>query len=156
MMMTMPTLVDQHRKLAAMIGSWAGEETIHPTPWDPKGGTTKGRFTARAELDGFTVVSDYVQERDGAVCYRGHGVYGWDPNEQCFTMHWFDTMGGGVGSKASGQWQGTSVTFAQSSPMGHSRYVYTFPADGTCQFRIEMSEDGKSWAPFLVANYRKQ
>jgi hypothetical protein len=29
---------DHHHKLKTLAGKWVGEETIHPTPWDPKGG----------------------------------------------------------------------------------------------------------------------
>jgi hypothetical protein len=150
----MPTVQDEHKRLAeALTGSWAGEETIHPTPWDPKGGTSKGRSETRADLDGFCVITDYTQERGGGVSYRGHGVYSWDPNEKCFTMHWFDTMGGGLESKAKGHWNGKTLTFESASQMGHARYVYTFVEPTKMLFRIESSQDGRSWAPFLEATY---
>ena len=76
--MEMPKPTKHHEKLAAMVGDWTGEETMHPSPWDPKGGTATSRTSTRLELDGFFLVTDYVQERGGRVSYRGHGVVGWD------------------------------------------------------------------------------
>jgi len=154
-MTNMPAPQEQHQKLAeALAGSWAGEETVHPTPWDPKGGTAMGRCESHVELDGFFVVMNYTQERGGAVSYRGHGIYSWDPNEKCFTMHWFDSMGGA--SKATGQWSGKTLTFGSQSPMGPVRYVYTFLEPTKMQFRIESSEDGTNWTRFLEATYAKR
>src|SRR5713226_4309823 len=79
-MMMKPT--EQHRKLEKLAGTWVGEEKMYPGPWDPKGGKAKSRQTARVDLDGFFVITDYQQERDGKTSYRGHGVYGYDANRK--------------------------------------------------------------------------
>ena len=89
MAMTMPKVTEQHKKLAALAGKWEGEEKIYPSPWDPKGGSAVGRLEARMDLDGFFLITDYVEERGGQVHYRGHGVYGWDAGAGRYTMHWF-------------------------------------------------------------------
>jgi hypothetical protein len=155
-MQDMPRVTEQHRKLLALVGTWTGEEKMFPSPWDPKGGTALGRIEARADLDGFFVVEDYLQERDGKVSYRGHGVFGWDPKEERYTMHWFDSMGGNGTPPAKGRWEGNTLAFASQSPMGHSRYVYVFEGDGRIAFRIESSRDGHDWATFLMARYTRQ
>jgi len=149
----MPTVTDQHRKLTALSGTWTAQETIHPSPWDPKGGTATGRVESRIDLDGFYLTTDYVQERGGQVTYRGHGVYGYDATEKYYTMHWFDSMGSPCSTPARGRWEGDKLTFEQRNPMGHSRYIYTFEKDGRYKFVIENSQDGKQWATFMEGTY---
>jgi hypothetical protein len=126
---------EQHRKLQALVGSWEGQETMSPSPWDPEGGTARSRVEARLELDGMYVIYDYVQERDGRVTYRGHGVYGWDDKRRAYTMYWFDSMGMDPGGPACGTWEGDTLTFQMATPMGQSRYIHTFRADGKYDFR---------------------
>lgn len=152
--MHMPQVTAEHKKLAALAGNWTGEEKMFPSPWDSKGGTAMGRSTGKVDLDGFFVVTDYQQERDGKVTYRGHGVYGWD-KDNGYTMYWFDSMGSPVNAPAKGTWEGNVLTFQSDSPMGKGRYVYTFEDEDRHTFRIENSQDGKSWMPFMEAHYRR-
>jgi len=154
--MDMPKPQEQHRKLQALAGSWSGEETIHPSPWDPKGGPAKGRIEARMELGGFFLITDYVEERGGQVGYRGHGVFGYDAAEKCYTMHWFDSMGSPCPAPARGVWEGDRLTFQQRSPMGHARYTYTLEGEGRYSFRIENSQDGERWTPMMDGRYTRQ
>jgi len=146
----------EHLKLKRLAGTWTGEETLHPSPWDPKGGNASGRIEARVELDGFYVVSDYVQERGGKPSYRGHGVFGWDSSRKCYTMHWFDSMGFPCSEAARGAWEGNRLVFEQSTPMGQARYSYDFEGDGRYGFRIENSPDGKSWTTFMEGRYTRK
>ena len=142
-----------HRRLEVFEGTWMGEETLHPSPWDPVGGAATGRLESRMGLDGFFLITDYVEERGGRVRYRGHGVYGWDPREQLYTMHWYDSMGSKVSAK--GSWEGEVLTYSQRSETGHARYVYTPQDSGRYHFRIEVSQDGHAWASVMEATYRK-
>ena len=41
--MEMPTPGAAHFKLERLVGLWMGEERVHPSPWDPKGGDAVGR-----------------------------------------------------------------------------------------------------------------
>ena len=66
---------EHHKKLETMVGNWSGEETMHPSPWCPDTTKAKSRVVTKMDLDGFFLVTDYVQEKDGKVSYRGHGVY---------------------------------------------------------------------------------
>ena len=152
-MMMKPT--DQHRKLEKFSGTWIGEETIYPSPWDTKGGKAKSRQTGKVDLDGFFAIVDYQQERDGKTSYRGHGVYGYDGNRKQYAMFWFDSMGMIAPEPAWGQWEGDTLSFQSKSPMGQGRYSYKFNSDGSVDFKIENSQDGKSWKPFLDAKYRR-
>lgn len=156
MHMEIPTVQEQHRKLTALAGTWVGEEKMHPSPWDPKGGTATARVQSRIDLDGFFLITDYVQERGGQVSYRGHGVFGWDPAEKCYTMHWFDSIGSGCPGPARGTWEGNVLKFEQRHPMGQSRYVYTVEQGGRYDFLIEQSQDGKQWSRFIEGRYTRK
>ena len=156
----MPKPTEHHEKLRALTGSWSGEETMFPSAWDPQGKTAVGRLESRLDLDGLFVVTDYEQERDGRITYRGHGVYGWDAGERCYTMYWFDTMTpGGFVQPARGRFDGSQLVFESSGPPGQgggrSRYVYDFESDGRTTFRIESSRDGTTWTPMMEGRYRR-
>lgn len=155
-MMEMPKLLDEHRKLKAFAGTWVGEEKIHPSPWDAKGGSATSRFQTRVDLDGFFVTADYVQERGGQASYRGHGVFGYDPQQKVYTMHWFDSMGSGTPARVAGNWEGSRLTFEGKNPMGHFRYIYQFEGESRIAFSIENSQDGKSWSPFLESKFTRK
>ena len=153
--MDMPKPTEQHKKYQAFIGTWAGDETLHPMPWEPKMVKVTSKTVNRLELDGFFLVIDHEQTRDGKIGYRGHGVYGFDPFQQKFTMHWFDVMGFDPGPPALGTWEGKTLCFQHSHQKGHGRYTYNFERDGLYTLKIEMSQDGKSWIPFLSGTYKR-
>jgi uncharacterized protein DUF1579 len=154
--MEMPKPQEQHRKLQALAGTWTGEETMFPSPWDPKGGQATGRFQSRLELEGFFLLTDYVQERGGQPSYRGHGVYGYDGERSCYTLHWFDSMGSPSGEPMQGNWQGDRLIFEQDGPMGHSRHTYRLEGENRFSLLMENSQDGKQWAKFLEAAYTRK
>jgi len=152
--MEMPKLQEQHRKLQVLAGTWTGEETMFPSPWDPKGGKAAGRFQSRLDLDGFFLVTDYVQQRGGQTSYRGHGVYGYDAETNGYTMHWFDSMGSPCNEPMRGKWEGNSLILEQVGPMGHSRHSYRLEGD-RFSLLMEVSQDGKQWGKFLEATYAR-
>lgn len=154
--MEMPKVTKEHQKLEALAGSWAGEEKINPSPWDPKGGPATSTTESRMDIDGFFLISDYVEKRNGEISYRGHGVFGWNPQEKCYQMWWFDSMGAGSGEAARGKWEGDTLMFEHKTPMGHARYVYTMAGDAKYKFRIDNSQDGKSWATFMEGTYTRK
>jgi hypothetical protein len=156
--MTAPSLpqrpTEHHRKLYALAGSWSGEEMIYPTPGD-RGGRASARVESRVSLDGFFLFTDYVEEREGAAPYSGHGVFGWDDALRTFTMHWFDSMGSLPATAARGKWEGSVLTFEQRTHEGYARYIYVFESSDRYLFRIESSKDGREWLPFVEGRYRR-
>ncbi|MSP92155.1 MAG: DUF1579 domain-containing protein [Myxococcales bacterium] len=157
---------EQRRLLEAMVGTWFGDETLYPSPWDPKGGTAIGRTQSRPVLDGLLVCADYVEERDGAIVFRGHGLYGWDAVQACYTMYWFDSMGPcprrlpAIGQFEDGAPPGmTRLAFTVPGDTATTRYVYDFapPLSGYYEFRIEMREgaDGP-WRTVMRGEYARQ
>jgi hypothetical protein len=157
----MSKLTDEHRRLHRLAGDWTGEEMLYPSPPD-HGGRASSRCTTRVALDGFFVMSDYVEEREGAPLYRGHGVYGWDPTARVYTMHWFDSMGSMPSTVARGHFAPAiedggeaELVFEQRTHQGYARYGYRFVGVDVYLFRIESSRDGREWRPFMEGKYRR-
>lgn len=152
--MDMPKPTADHKRLEKLAGVWQGTETMHPSPWDPKGGVAEGETRCRVALGGFSVLADYRQTRGGQTTFEGHGVYTWDPARQQVVLYWFDSMGQGL-EEFRGGWQGDVLTVASKNPMGHARMVYDFSKPGTLASYMETSQDGKTWARMFDGSYRR-
>jgi hypothetical protein len=153
--MEMPKPDQEHQRLHALIGEWIGEETLSPSPWGP-GGRATARVTARLALDGFYVVQDYVEEKEGRVTFRGHGLFSYDTQTSEFCRYWFDSIGFVPDAAARGVWDGDTLTLRYSSPRGQARYTYRFESDRLHHLRLENSFDGgKTFATFMEATYCK-
>jgi len=153
--MEMPKPTEQHKTLAAFVGTWRGEEILYPSPWSPEERTAIGQFHYRMALDGFFLISNYEETQAGNVTYCGHGVYGYDPKEERFSMHWFDSMGGSYIKPALGTWNGRSLSFQNQSPEGQARYTHTLEENGEYGFKIEVSDDGEIWTAFMSGVYQR-
>ncbi len=153
--MEMPRPTAEHSKLHVLAGEWTGEEKLSPSPWGP-GGPAVGRSNCRVDLDGFYVIQDYVEEKDGKVTYRGHGVFGYDSSSQEYCWYWIDSMGFVPAGPSRGKWEGDTLTLESRSPRGIGRYTYRFEGDAQYHFQIENSFDGgKTFALFMEGTYRK-
>lgn len=152
--MQMPSLVAAHKELERLVGSWRAEEQIHPSAFDPVGGKAIGRVRNVPALDGFAVVQDYEQERGGRVTFRGHGVFRYDTTHGRYEVHWFDSFGSGP-SLMTGQFNGPVLTLAADTPF-KSRAIWDFSSPGRYGYRMELSPDGTTWAPFITGNYIRE
>ena len=152
--MEMPKPAAAHRKLERVVGHWTGEEKLFPSPWDPKGGTAISRVENRPALDGFAVVQDYEQERNGKVTFRGHGVMRWEAQLQCYEMHWFDSMGMPP-NIFRGNFEDNVLTLTSKALQGHTRAIWDFRQDGRYTYRMEVSPDGSKWQTFIEGSYIK-
>jgi hypothetical protein len=92
--MEMPGPSAEHLRLEEMAGEWEGEEKLYPSPW----GATIGRMNSRIGLNGFALLSDYSQQRDGVIIFTGHGVFTFNPKDALYTLIWFDFHGITAGS----------------------------------------------------------
>lgn len=153
--MEMPTPSSGHEKLKMLVGRWHGVETMHPSPWDPKGGSAVGRNNHRLALNGFALISDYEQERDGAITFRGHGVMTYDPGEARYVLHWFDSLGSPP-EVFQGDFEGDVLTLAHGGPGMHARLIYDLTREGILGARMEMSPEGADWATFFECDYERQ
>lgn len=151
--MEMPRPGAAHAQLAKLVGEWTGDEKLHPSPWDPQGGTAVGKVSNRLALDGFALVQDYQQLRGGQVTFAGHGVFWFDPEKSITTLHWWDTMGGAL-NVFTGRFTGDELVMDTVGPMGHLRCRFSVRGV-TYQFTMEVSPDGKQWFPSMEGSYRK-
>jgi hypothetical protein len=151
----MPVVTDEHRKLHVFAGSWVGDETLAPSPWGA-GGPAVGKYAGRIECDGFFVSQDYIEEKDGKVSYRGHGVFGYDTAKKKYSWYWVDSMGSVPAETSWGSWEGDRLQFTSSSPMGLGRYTFELSGRDKYSFKIENSFDGGgSWKTFMTGEYRR-
>jgi hypothetical protein len=152
--MEMPKPTDAHRKLHRLAGVWEAEEKMYPSPWDPKGGTARGRVDNRIALEGFAVVQDYEQRMGSSVGFRGHGVFTWDPALKSYVLYWFDSMGMGQ-NIFQGSFDGNVLTLAMQSPQGHTRASWEITTERTYSYRMEVSGDGMQWQPMMEGKYSR-
>lgn len=151
--MEMPQPTPNHLRLEALAGDWEGEETMHPSQWDPEGGAARGRTRSRLALNGFALISDYEQERDGVITFTGHGVWRFDPREDRYELHWFDCFGAPL-ELFHGRFEGDVLTVTHGGPM-HARLTYDLSEPGQLISKMEMSEDGESWSTLFDGRYTR-
>ena len=150
----MPKPSAGHVLLERLAGQWVGEETMHASQWDPEGGVAVGHNQNALGLDGFAVFSDYHQERDGAITFRGHGVYTYSPDSDRYQLHWFDSMGSPP-EVFSGGFEGDVLILAHGGPGMHARLTYAFDGTDEMEVTMEMSPDGAEWSVLFEATYRR-
>lgn len=152
--MTMPQPTAGHRRLETLAGTWEGNENMYPSPWDPKGGAAVGRTTSRSALGGFAVVTDYEQERDGAITFSGHGVYTYDPKTELYSLLWLDSTGSGP-EVFTGRFTDDVLTLSHDGPPMHVRLTWDLTRPGQLASMMEMSQDGITWTTLFDAEYRR-
>jgi len=152
--MEMPKPAEAHMKLEMFAGTWVGEETMHPSPWAPQGGKAQGRTECRLALNGFAVIGDYTQSKDGVTTFSGHSVHTWNTAEKCYTQHWFDCMGTPP-EVFRGNFQGDVLTMTSRNPMGQMRSTSDYGTPGTLKVRMEMSQDGSKWQTLFEGTYKR-
>jgi len=154
--MDMPKPGDPHKKLSALVGEWTGDEKLHPSPWDPSGGGARAQVTNRWIADGFAVLQEYEQSRDGQVTFRGHGVFWFDPRTEEYVMHWWDSMGGTAG-EYRGRFDGDRLVLGAAMPQGgHSRTSWLLTGPDAHDFLMEVSPDGEAWMPAMEGQYQRR
>ena len=152
--MDMPQPSTGHRKLELLVGRWEGNENMYPSQWDPKGGTAFGRTTSRLGLGGFALISDYEQERDGAIAFSGHGIYTYDVESEQYSLFWVDSMGSRPEVFAGG-FTGDVLTLSHAGPPMHVRLMWDLTEPGVLASSMEMSDDGVTWNRLFDAEYRR-
>jgi len=153
--MEMPKPTAGHRMLEKLAGRWEGEERMHPSQWDPKGGVATGRTASRLSLSGFALIGDYEQERDGAITFAGHSVMTFDPKSERFVLHWFDSMGSPP-EVFTGRFEGDTLTVSHGGPGMHARITQTLKGSQEMLTRMEMSQDGANWKTLFDGHYRRR
>ncbi|MEW5977822.1 MAG: DUF1579 family protein [Acidobacteriota bacterium] len=144
-----------HQKLEKLVGVWKGEETLAPSPWDHLGGTAQATVLNRSALNGLAIVQEYEQERGGTVSLLGHGVFTWDPRQECYLMHWFDSMGRPP-NVFTGNFEGDQLVLHHQDEQGHSRALFDFSGSDSYTFQMKVSKDTHHWYTFMEGRYWRQ
>ena len=152
--MEMPKPSPGHVRLEKLAGRWEGEETMYPSQWDPKGGTAVGRTTSRVVLNGFALIGEYEQERNGVITFSGHSVFTFEPGEQLYSLHWFDCLGTAP-EMFTGRFEGDILTVAHGGPGMHARMTYDLTDANHLAMKMEMSQDGTSWKTLFDGRYHR-
>jgi hypothetical protein len=155
-MQGMPQPTAEHKQLERLVGRWSGEEKLSPSPWGP-GGVATGKFEMRLDIDGFFVIQDYVEEKDGRTVYRGHGIIGYDTTDKSYAWYWVDSIGFVPAAPSRGKWQGDTMILEHPPFQGsRGRYTFRFFGPDEMAFSIENSrDDGKTWTTFMEGRYRR-
>ena len=153
--MEMPKPTADHKRLEKLTGIWKGTEIMSPSPWDPKGGEAQAVTKYRLALDGFAVIGDYEQTRDGKVTYQGHAVYTWDAHKKQVVLHWFDNSDQGM-DEFRGEWTGDRLVLQSKNAMGHWRMTSDYSKPGTASSCMETSKDGQTWTKLFEGKYRRE
>ncbi len=152
--METPKLAPGHLRLEALAGHWEGEETMHPSQWLPEGGKATGRTRSRLALNGFALITDYEQERDGVITFAGHGVWSFNPQDERYTLHWFDNMGSPP-EVFVGRFDGDVLTVAHGGSGMQARLTYDFTDPPHLRSKMEMSQDGATWNTVFDGQYER-
>ncbi|MGA7808650.1 DUF1579 family protein [Bradyrhizobium sp.] len=149
-----PVPLPEHERLAAFAGEWHGEETVHPSRWT-EGGAATSQVTARIALNGFYLIQDSRQTRDGRESFAAHALFTYDREDRLYKLFWHDSLGYYPPSPASGGWTGKTLTLVRGSLRGNARHVYEVIDDKSYLMKIQFSPDAEGWADVLTGVYRR-
>jgi hypothetical protein len=145
-----------HENLARLVGSWTGAERMAASAWSPEELHTTGRIEATMKIDGHLLVTDYRQEQDGQIGFRGHGAYAYDEKNDRYSMYWFDSQSTNPDGPIYGRWEDDTLTFEGRDGETVTRYVYELRDADEYRFRIERSEDGGgAWQVWMDSTWRR-
>ena len=144
----------EHARLAAFAGEWNGEEMVFPSRWT-EGGTATSHVVAHMDLNGFYLIQDSVQTRDGKQSFATHGIFTFDREDRTYKLFWYDSLGYTPPSPASGGWVGKTLTLVRGSLRGNARHVYDIIDDDSYSLKIQFSPDAEGWADVLTGVYRR-
>jgi hypothetical protein len=152
--MDLPKPGPEQKSLERLAGEWVGEETLHPSPFDPNGGKATSRVRNVMAVGGFALVQDYAQSRGPGVHFEGHGVFRWDGPAGEYSLAWIDSTGFPP-SEFRGKFAGEVLTMVSKNMMGQTRATWTLQGTTGYEYRMDVSPDGQAWAPFLEGTYRR-
>ena len=149
-----PTPLEEHRKLAAFAGEWAARRWSIPRA-GPQAVRRRATSSARIDLNGFYLIQDARQMRDGKESFATHGVFTYDREDRLYKLFWHDSLGYYPPSPASGGWSGKSLILVRGSLRGNARHVYEIVDDNSYSMKIQFSPDAEGWADVLTGVYRR-
>jgi hypothetical protein len=155
--MDMPVPTIAHHRLHRLAGEWRGEDKMFPSQWEPEGAVAQAKHSNRISLEGFGLIDEFEQSRDGKTVFSGVGMWTIDPKDtknEC-VLYWFDSLGMGIDVYRGG-WKGDVLSVQSRNPMGHFKLTYDLSDPDEIKSRMDASADGKSWNGMFEGVYRRE
>ena len=115
----------------------------------------RSHVVARMDLNGFYLIQDTRQMRDGKETFATHGVFTYDRDDRTYKLFWHDSLGYYSPAPASGAWVGNKLTLVRGSLRGNARHVYEIVDNDNYTMKIQFSPDAEGWADVLTGTYRR-
>src|SRR5260370_41625437 len=149
-----PSPQEAHRKLAVFAGEWNGEETVFPSRWNA-GRPATSHVVARIDLNGFYLIQDTRQMREGKETFATHGLFTYDREDRLYKLFWHDSLGYYPPSPASGGWTGKTLTLVRGPLRGNARHGYEIIDANSYSMKIQFSPDAEGWSDVLTGVSRR-
>ena len=135
-------------------GEWTGEEMVYPSRWTA-GGPATSHVTARIDLNGFYLIQDTRQTRDGKETFAAHGVFTYDRDGSALqtVLAQFARLLPAVAGLRRLERQ--ELILVRGSLRGNARHVYEIIDDNSYSMKIQFSPDAEGWADVLTGVYRR-
>jgi Protein of unknown function (DUF1579) len=144
------------KKLAFFVGNWHSEGEMKPGPWGPGGKMSGDSRCTWMSGDFFVVCHEEAAGSMGKV--NGLGVMGYDADGKAYTWNGFNSMG--ENDRAMGTYDGKTWTYNNESMMNgkpmKGRYVIVETSPTSYDFKMESSEDGKTWTALMEGKVTKK
>jgi hypothetical protein len=144
------------RGLQFLTGCWQGIENSEPSPWDREDERVSSRFDFRADQQGLCVIAEYREQLEDRVTYQAHAVLGWDQDQGCPYLFWFDGRGrGACPSPARSRWEDHKLIFECEGPREAVRFSYQLEGPDRFTFRREVASGSPSRCTVAEARFRR-
>ena len=146
----------EQKRLGFFAGNWKSESDMKAGPWGA-GGKVTGEARCTWMQGGFFLVCHETAK--GAMGnIQGLGVFGYDANAKQYTWNGFNSMG--ENEHANGKLDGKTWTYEAENMMGgksiKGRYTITETSPTSYDFKLETSEDGKTWTGMMEGKVTKE
>jgi hypothetical protein len=154
--MEAPKPAPEVKKLGYFAGDWTTEGEMKPGPWGAGGKMTGTSHCSWMQGGFFLVCRDEASGAMGRM--HGLGVMGYDAASKTYTWNGFNSMG--ENEHASGSVEGKTWTYTNESMMNgkmvKGRYTITETSPTSYDFKMETSEDGKTWNAMMEGKVTKK
>jgi hypothetical protein len=154
--MEMPKPAPELKSLDYFVGDWTSQGEMKPGPWGAGGKMTGTSHCSWMQGNYFVVCNESASGAMGAM--HGLGVLGYDTATKMYTYNGFNSMG--ENEHASGTRDGKTWTYTNESMMGgkmmKGRYTMTENSPTSYDFKLETSEDGKTWSSMMEGKVTKK
>ncbi len=154
--MEAPKPAPEVKNLDYFAGHWTSEGEMKPGPWGAGGKMTGDSHCSWMSGGFFLVCNEDVSGTMGKM--HGMGVLGYDAGSKSYTWNGFNSMG--ENEHAKGAKDGKTWTYTTESMMGgkpmKGRYTMVETSPTSYDFKMETSEDGKTWSPMMEGKVTKK